>query len=85
MLGDDLSDANLSQADLSGAKLDRTRLARTNFSGANLAGTSFFHAVGTLSMEADSDNAPNFSDANLSGARIMARLQSSQYAGREPR
>jgi uncharacterized protein YjbI with pentapeptide repeats len=74
LLGDDLSDANHSKVDLSGAKLDRTRLARTNFSGANLAGASFFHAVGTLSLEADAENAPNFSGANLSRARIMARL-----------
>jgi uncharacterized protein YjbI with pentapeptide repeats len=74
LLGSDLSGANLSYADLKNAKLDRTRLAQANFENADLSGASLYHAVGTLNFETGSENAPNFSGANLSGARIMARL-----------
>ena len=81
LLGADLSDANLSRADLSGAKLDRTRLARTNFSEANLSGASLFHAVGTLSLEASSENAPNFSGARLAEAPHYGSSKPGQYAG----
>jgi len=81
LLGADLSDANLSFADLKGAKLDRTRLIRTNFADANLSGVSLYHAVGSLNLETSSDNAPNFARANLSGARIMARLSRANLRG----
>jgi uncharacterized protein YjbI with pentapeptide repeats len=81
LLGSDVSGANLSSADLKDAKLDRARVSRTNFEKADLSGASLFHAVGTLNLETHSDNAPNFSGANLSRARIMARLSRADMRG----
>ena len=74
MLGDDLSGANLTGVKLAGAKLDRTLLARANFNGADLSHATLFDAVGSLTFEAPVANAPTFVGADLSGARIFARL-----------
>lgn len=79
LLGDDLTGANLSGAKLVGAKLDRTSLARTNFNGADLSRAKLFDAVGSLTFEAPAANAPTFVGANLSGARIFARLSRADF------
>ena len=81
LLGANLSGANLSSTDLRGTKLDRTQLTGTNFSNAKLSGASLFHAVGSLTFEDLAQNAPNFSGADLSGARIMARLSRTNMRG----
>ena len=79
MLGDDLSGANLTGVKLAGAKLDRTLLARANFNGADLSHATLFDAVGSLTFEAPVANAPTFVGADLSGARIFARLSRADF------
>ena len=79
LLGDDLTAANLSNVNLAGAKLDRTAVARTNFNGADLSRATLFDAVGSLTFEAPAANAPTFVGANLSSARIFARLSRADF------
>jgi uncharacterized protein YjbI with pentapeptide repeats len=79
LLGDDLTGANLSGVKLVGAKLDRTSLARANFNGADLSRAKLFDAVGSLAFEVPAANAPTFVGANLSGARIFARLSRADF------
>jgi uncharacterized protein YjbI with pentapeptide repeats len=79
LLGDDLTAANLSNVNLAGAKLDRTIVARTNFNGADLSQATLFDAVGSLTFEAPAANVPTFVGANLSGARIFARLSRADF------
>ena len=79
LLGDDLTGANLSDVNLEGAKLDRTTLAQANFTGANLSQATLFDAVGSLTFEVPAANAPTFVGANLSGARIFARLSRADF------
>lgn len=79
LLGDDLTGANLSGVKLVGAKLDRTSLARANFNGADLSKATLFDAVGSVTFEAPAANAPTFVGANLSGARIFARLSRADF------
>lgn len=79
MLGDDLTGANLSFVNLAGAKLDRTTLAQANFNGADLSHATLFDAVGSLTFESPATNAPTFAGANLSGARIFARLSRADF------
>jgi uncharacterized protein YjbI with pentapeptide repeats len=79
LLGADLTGANLSGVNLVGAKLDRTSLARANFNSADLSRAKLFDAVGSLTFEAPAANAPTFVGANLSGARIFARLSRADF------
>ncbi len=79
LLGADLTGANLTNVNLSGAKLDRASLARANFNGADLSRANLFDAVGSLTFEAPAANAPTFVGANLSGARIFARLSRADF------
>ncbi|HEX2116180.1 MAG TPA: pentapeptide repeat-containing protein [Alphaproteobacteria bacterium] len=74
LFGAKLVGANLSGADLSGANLDAAWLMRTNFAGANLASASLFGPVVYPTLDVTPANAPNFENANLAGARIVARL-----------
>lgn len=74
LFGAKLVGANLSGANLSGATLDAAWIMRTNFKGANLAGASLFGPVVYPGLEVLPAEAPNFENADLSGARIIARL-----------
>lgn len=81
LLGANLTGANLAFVNLSGAKLDRTSLARANFTGANLTNATMYDVVGSLNFQVPASEAPIFTNANLSGARIFARLSRSNLHG----
>jgi uncharacterized protein YjbI with pentapeptide repeats len=81
LLGANLSGANLAGVNLSRGKLDRTQLTRTNFTNADLSYASLYHAFGSLNLESQPADAPNFSRANLRGVRIMARLPRANMSG----
>jgi uncharacterized protein YjbI with pentapeptide repeats len=74
LFGAKLVGANLSGTDLTGATLDAAWLMRANFAGANLARASLFGPVVYPTLDVAPDEAPNFENANLAGARIIARL-----------
>jgi uncharacterized protein YjbI with pentapeptide repeats len=74
LFGAKLVGANLSGANLSGANLDAAWLMRANFKGANLARASLFGPVVYPGLDVLPAEAPNFESADLSGARIVARL-----------
>ena len=69
-----LSDANLTGANLSGARLDLAWLMRTNLTRANLAGALLHGPVVAPGMADDPKDAPILVGANLSGAKVIARL-----------
>jgi uncharacterized protein YjbI with pentapeptide repeats len=73
----DLTDADLSRSNLARARLDRAVVIRTKFIGADLSRTSLVWLVAFSGLEVRSDEAPNFAGADLSGARIFARLSRS--------
>lgn len=81
LLGANLSGANLALADLRNAKLDRADVAHANFKGSILSGASLYDVVGSLSFDAPAASAPNFEGADLSRARIMARLSRTNLRG----
>jgi uncharacterized protein YjbI with pentapeptide repeats len=74
LFGAKLVGANLAGTNLSGANLDAAWLMRASFAGANLANASIFGPVVYPTLEVSPAEAPNFAKANLSGARIIARL-----------
>jgi uncharacterized protein YjbI with pentapeptide repeats len=74
LFGAKLVGANLSGTDLTSATLDAAWLMRANFAGANLARASLFGPVVYPTLDVAPDEAPNFENANLAGARIIARL-----------
>jgi uncharacterized protein YjbI with pentapeptide repeats len=74
LFGAKLVGSNLSGANLSDANLDAAWLMRANFSGANLARASLFGPVVYPTLAVAPEEAPNFENANLAGARIIARL-----------
>ncbi len=74
LFGAKLVGANLSGANLSGANLDAAWIMRANFKGADLSKASLFGPVVYPGLEVLPAEAPNFENANLSGARIIARL-----------
>jgi uncharacterized protein YjbI with pentapeptide repeats len=74
LFGAKLVGANLAGTDLSGATLDAAWLMRANFAGANLTRASLFGPVVYPTLQVAPADAPNFARANLSGARIIARL-----------
>ena len=79
LFGVDLTDANLSGVDLSGVRLDRAIVMRTDFSGANLSKVTLLRPAVYSSLAFDRREAPSFARANLSGARIMARLDGADF------
>ncbi|MBV8616233.1 MAG: pentapeptide repeat-containing protein [Acetobacteraceae bacterium] len=94
--GLDLSGIDLSGADLSGAKLAGATLAGANLSGArlnlawimganfdraNLSGATLETLVASSGLQTTPAEAASFVDANLSGARIMARFSLDDMRG----
>ena len=69
-----LSDADLTGADLAGARLDLAWLMRTNLTRANLAGALLHGPVVAPGLEDVAKDAPILVGANLSGAKVIARL-----------
>lgn len=81
LFGVDLTMSDLSRADLAGARLDRTLIIKADFSNANMAGASLLRPSVFSSLAFDPADAPRFSGANLSRARIIARLDGADFAG----
>ncbi len=81
LYGADLSTAKLASVDLSGAKLDRATIMRADFTGANLEGATILKPNVFSDMTFNHADAPNFSGANLRGARIAARLDGANFRG----
>ena len=77
--GSDLTGANLSHADLSRAVLDRATIVGVDFSGADLSDTLIRlpHAAGSVAF--DRANSPKFFGADLSRARLVARLDGADF------
>ncbi len=75
LFGADLTDAKLVGCNLAGATLDRAIVIRTDFSGANLAGASFMlPAAFSQPGLRPAEDAPRFRQANLAGARVLAKF-----------
>jgi uncharacterized protein YjbI with pentapeptide repeats len=81
LFGADLTDANLSGAMLTEANLDRTIIIRANFAGAHLAHASLMAVVAYPTLDTSSGPAPSFAGADLTGARIVARLGHADLRG----
>lgn len=74
LFGAKLVGADFSGADLTGANLNLAWVIRANFSGANLSKASLQGLVVSMGVDTSATEAPVFAGANLSGARIIARL-----------
>jgi uncharacterized protein YjbI with pentapeptide repeats len=70
----DLTDSNLAGADLAGVDLSHAIIIRTNFAGARLTNITMIVPVPYSTFEVNPAEVPNFAGADLSGARILARL-----------
>jgi len=81
LFGANLRDADLTGADLSGAILDLAWLMHTNFTRANLTHASIQGPVVALGLETSAALAPILPGADLSGARIVARLNWANMQG----
>lgn len=81
LYGADLSQANLRHADLSGALLDRAKIIGTDFSHANLSRAVMRLPHGASSPTFSRVDAPRFAGANLSHARLVARLDGADFRG----
>ncbi|HSY85978.1 MAG TPA: pentapeptide repeat-containing protein [Verrucomicrobiae bacterium] len=81
LFGANLMDADFTGADLSGATLDLAWLMRTNFTRANLTHASIQGPVVAMGMETSAAQAPILPEADLSGARIVARLNWANMQG----
>lgn len=81
LYGVDLTGANLSGVDLSGTRLDRAVIIRADFTDANLKGASLQRPTVFSDLRFDRTEAPRFRNANLSGSRILARLDGADFRG----
>jgi uncharacterized protein YjbI with pentapeptide repeats len=79
--GSDLTGANLSNTHLRSALLDRATIIRANFKNADLRGASLRGSSGFSGKDGDWSGAPDFSNADLSDARITARLDGAKFVG----
>ena len=82
LFGADLTGTRLIGAKLAGADLNRAILIRTDFSGADLTGaTLVLPAASSRIGENPASEAPRFRRANLTGARVIAKLGNSDWTG----
>ena len=81
LFGVDLTMSDLSRADLAGSRLDRALIIKADFSNANMAGASLRRPSAFSSLAFDQAEAPRFAGANLSRARIIARLDGADFTG----
>ena len=81
LFGAKLVEADFTGADLSGATLDLAWVIRTNFTRANLTHASLQGLVVSMGMETSAAQAPILPGADLSGARIVARLSWANMQG----
>lgn len=81
LYGVDLSEASLAGADLSGTTLDRAVVIKADFSGANIRNASLQRLTVFSDLRFNRAEAPRFRNANLSGSRILARLDGADFSG----
>lgn len=81
LFGVDLTASDLSGTDLSGARLDRAVVIRSNFSGAKLQNATLMRPTVYTDLKFDRAEAPRFTNADLSGTRITARLDGADFRG----
>lgn len=81
LFGVDLTESDLSGTDLSGARLDRAVVIRSDFSGAKLQNATIMRPTVYTDLRFDRAEAPRFTNADLSGARITARLDGADFRG----
>lgn len=81
LFGADLTGADLSGTDLSGARLDRAVVIRSDFTGAKLQNATIMRPTVFTDLRLDRADAPRFTNADLSGARITARLDGADFRG----
>ncbi len=81
LYGVDLTRASLKGSNLSGVKLDRAVMIRSDFSGANLSGASIMRPSVYTTLDANREEAPKFSGANLRGIRITAMMDGADFRG----
>ena len=82
LFGAKLVGAKFLGANLRGARLDLAWIMRTDFSGADLSKVSLFGPVVSTTMAAaPASEAPRFTGADLSGARIIARFNGIDMRG----
>jgi uncharacterized protein YjbI with pentapeptide repeats len=81
LFGAKLVEADFTGADLSGAILDLAWVIRTDFTRANLTHASLQGLVVSMGMETSAAQAPILPGADLSGARIVARLSWANMQG----
>ena len=74
LFGAKLDSANLSGTNLSAARLDLAWIMRADFTNADLSRASLLGLVVSSGLGFSPGEAPVFSGANFSGARIVARL-----------
>lgn len=74
LFGADLSDADLSGADLTAARLDRATITRSRFIDARMVEVSLILPSAFTTLSPQADEAPNFARADLTGARINAKI-----------
>ena len=80
LFGADLSGADLTDVDLSKARLDRIIAIGTRFDRANLAGASLLRPTTTSSFEGSRGEAPSFSGADLTKARMFGIFSGGNFA-----
>jgi uncharacterized protein YjbI with pentapeptide repeats len=81
LTGTDLTAANFAGADLTGAKLDRSTLIRADFTRARMAGSALIMPAISTDFDLNPKEAPDFSGADLSKARVLVRLQGARFKG----
>ncbi len=79
--GAKLVDANLTGANLAGARLNLAWIMGANFTRANLSNAVLETLVVSAGLQTKPAEAATFIDANLSGARIMARFSLDNMRG----
>ncbi|MEM1371303.1 MAG: pentapeptide repeat-containing protein [Pseudomonadota bacterium] len=79
--GTDLLGADLRGADLRDARLDRATIIQTNFTGANLSGVSMSLPTTFVDLAFNTSQVATFARADLSEARVLARLYGADFRG----
>lgn len=80
LYGADLADANLADTDLSDARLDRAIITRSSFAGAKLDRVTIYRPTIFSGLERDRREAPRFTGATLTGARLSGWLDGSDFS-----
>ncbi|MEO1206710.1 MAG: pentapeptide repeat-containing protein [Pseudomonadota bacterium] len=79
LYGADLTGADLSYVDLRDTRIDRAVIIGTNFSYANLEGAELSLPTTSKNMSFNITESAKFLGANLTGARVLARLHGANF------